>query len=1048
MDVFSSAPNDAYSHHVPRGERQVSFPPQQAPNRLPEEETAAPVEADRSAFRVSHRPNLTVRAQDGVEDDEDGVEAGYSRFINAHLASIATLVRRWIGHANDTPAAKGVKLPLNAKYSGEDDPEKFYSFLKDLLTYLFFGRISGPEYVQDQVLITGQTLHGPARSWYEYEVLQDDMVRWTMVTLMCELFKQFISPAHVHTPQANYSRVKYAADTGVSQFASSLTHYARLLPQYPTQYELNKKFLRGIPMVITKHLLRDLKLSAELTRFEVLKNEAVLYEASSKYADTLYKEIAAEPSQSKGKTATATTAPASNESAGSSEKTKGGTNQAGRRLISRTVYRVPKSSYEQARNASGGAVSAAPRPKSDKSGIRCHNCQQLGHYKSECPTADGSKRLMANIVLEQDETVGSDAGRDEATEDTPGHTSSDEESTYEEVIEEYVNEEDDLPNSQYDSDEEIDQLDSDSEDGGMIVHHMHAMRAVLRPASPMECTEDEEEDLRPSYITGMWPLPRVGQRPNASKAAPELYSMELETYHRRRHALQTTREHNRVVREYSGRLERMRDRVIRLEDQLRLARHDRDLLERRNGELAEQLDGARTRTWEAQEGLATAEHKFQIMLVHRDALIEEHLGLDEVRVAHELDSQVCAIATDVTESEVTDAIGTSWSREEALPWGLRGYSTNPLSTAVPIDDASSDEVSSDETDSDADSGDEPPSTSARLGVTMEEVPESDDEYIGLDYDSDCSLPALESVSDTSEEELDSESEDESSDDEHTIDVSPRNPYRVRREAQFMARNVARSPVQNNIRPKNAQSVQRPKPSPNAMMCMTTYGEVNGVQALILFDTGSTCDSITPTLATAAKVKAVALDPPFTLQLGCVGSKSKVSWGATHSLTLGDVTIPTMYSDIVNAAGYDMILGTPFMHDHGVMLDFKRGVIAFDGYELKALTRSEAEELKAPFPMPTAIETGENILPAAMLSKTPPKDHQLIDDILNERVTMTHPAYDPKAPVRTVGSAEKEGKTSHASGKRTFSRATSSRPLAFKINASQTAENGVGPSTSG
>jgi hypothetical protein len=46
-------------------------------------------------------------------------------------------------------------------------------------------------------------------------------------------------------------------------------------------------------------------------------------------------------------------------------------------------------------------------------------------------------------------------------------------------------------------------------------------------------------------------------------------------------------------------------------------------------------------------------------------------------------------------------------------------------------------------------------------------------------------------------------------------------------------------------------------------------EINGLKALILFDSRSTTDSITPEFAFAMKAKQFKLEDQVILQLGCV-----------------------------------------------------------------------------------------------------------------------------------------------------------------------------------
>ncbi|KAI0761211.1 hypothetical protein BC629DRAFT_1270502, partial [Irpex lacteus] len=65
--------------------------------------------------------------------------------------------------------------------------------------------------------------------------------------------------------------------------------------------------------------------------------------------------------------------------------------------------------------------------------------------------------------------------------------------------------------------------------------------------------------------------------------------------------------------------------------------------------------------------------------------------------------------------------------------------------------------------------------------------------------------------------------------------------------------------------------------------------------------------------------------PIGLQLGCVGSRSKINYGTEQSLTVGKSSFKT-YFDIVNLDHYDIVLGIPFMRQNNVVIDFTRNAI--------------------------------------------------------------------------------------------------------------------------
>jgi hypothetical protein len=118
--------------------------------------------------------------------------------------------------------------------------------------------------------------------------------------------------------------------------------------------------------------------------------------------------------------------------------------------------------------------------------------------------------------------------------------------------------------------------------------------------------------------------------------------------------------------------------------------------------------------------------------------------------------------------------------------------------------------------------------------------------------------------------------------------------------------------------------------------------INGVKALALFDSGSTTDSLTPEFAFITKAKQIVLEEQVTLQLGCVGSRSKINYGTKVPVDIGGVK-EDAYFDLVNIDRYDCIIGTPFMNAHGVCLDFKQRCIIVNGEGIQAFSFDEEQK---------------------------------------------------------------------------------------------------------
>ncbi|KAJ7602461.1 hypothetical protein DFH06DRAFT_1329202 [Mycena polygramma] len=120
-------------------------------------------------------------------------------------------------------------------------------------------------------------------------------------------------------------------------------------------------------------------------------------------------------------------------------------------------------------------------------------------------------------------------------------------------------------------------------------------------------------------------------------------------------------------------------------------------------------------------------------------------------------------------------------------------------------------------------------------------------------------------------------------------------------------------------------------------CLTAELEIGGSKAYILFDSGSNTDSLTPEYARSANCNVFRLEEPVTLQLGCVGSRSHINFGARPSINFGGIK-GHAYFDVANLDRYDGIIGTPFMIKHGLVLDFlNRQIIFPKGRVIQGLT---------------------------------------------------------------------------------------------------------------
>ena len=96
--------------------------------------------------------------------------------------------------------------------------------------------------------------------------------------------------------------------------------------------------------------------------------------------------------------------------------------------------------------------------------------------------------------------------------------------------------------------------------------------------------------------------------------------------------------------------------------------------------------------------------------------------------------------------------------------------------------------------------------------------------------------------------------------------------------------------------------------------------INGHPARALLDSGSLGDFMSSTLADQIGGKKTILETPLALQLAVQGSRSKVNSTITTQFQYQDINEQRTF-DVINLNNYDLILGTPWMHQHQICIGF-------------------------------------------------------------------------------------------------------------------------------
>jgi hypothetical protein len=91
---------------------------------------------------------------------------------------------------------------------------------------------------------------------------------------------------------------------------------------------------------------------------------------------------------------------------------------------------------------------------------------------------------------------------------------------------------------------------------------------------------------------------------------------------------------------------------------------------------------------------------------------------------------------------------------------------------------------------------------------------------------------------------------------------------------------------------------------------------------------------------------IQLDNPVGLQMALIGSHGRINYRITIPVEVGPVTRP-VYFDIANIERYDVILGTLFMKQHRVALDFTNNEVVIGSHRLPDLFWTDAPTTLGP-----------------------------------------------------------------------------------------------------
>ena len=355
------------------------------------------------------------------------------------------------------------------KYAGDDDIEKFDTWLAGLLRWYRVYNVTGDQKDAMRVDLCGTTLTGLAATWYadEVEAWNRQTNTWYFEDLVCGLYKRFIHEVTAQNAATSYQNTKYSRAKGALAFYNDLQRHANRMVQPPDEYSMKRKFLKGLPEDLVENLLKSRHVSAEHTSMTKLLHKVKAMESSIQAYHNYKSERHERPNtpsttkpggtQSNTRTQRVVRFIRRNNGNYRSNTHRGPPNRGG----PRTNYRPGNTN-----NNSRETRQNTPRPNNDNrsgsagntqhktghthsSDVVCYKCGKPGHISPNCPT-NGPRVFVAHVI-------------DEDAEDAPQQENQDQEGHDEKEDHTDPQQQDDghesdpqeaLIGSQYDSDQE------------------------------------------------------------------------------------------------------------------------------------------------------------------------------------------------------------------------------------------------------------------------------------------------------------------------------------------------------------------------------------------------------------------------------------------------------------------------------------------------------------------------------------------------------------------------------------------------------------------
>ena len=757
---------------------------------------------------------------------------------------------------------------------------------------------------RDRVLVTGTSLKGRAERWFSQEVERPTRIirDWTFESVIVGLYRAFITTATTLQAMQRYMRVRFSREEGVMAFYRELLMWAGRLAQYPDPYSFKRRLLNGMPAEYKHHLALYEGITAEHSSIDDIVRRARHLEKTL---------MSLGSGQGTGKQAEPSPGGASQKPAGTRERQRPRTSPAKQPPSRSSGNSGAQGQRPAPQNITGDRGKnaapytgdrgrlAAPNPvtsKGDTSKLTCYRCGKTGHIASDpkCPQykRPEQRQIFAAQVVD-DRSDGEHPAPEEPLQDDVGTPEPDAGENLDEGPGGQTAQEDFPDGSQYEDEqssyEEYDGYEPPSDyEEPVYIRAMSDEAVASNSPAPINFDDVEWEprrdEIRRRFQRAPW-LPKDTWEFTPRDGITHTFGCEICANYKEHH----------IVAEAIGDTSDSSAWKIRGTYEQDLIRLGWDLAHEHGRPLQQE-----------RSALETLEQRL-------------HVQRTEIEILRRLNDQASNKYNELLEELECERFEVSLKAGEADLWLNQYRQLHEQHLEL----------------------------EARLASTQPNVAPSTE---------DVQMRTTTSIAGASDRAIQASSLSTSV---GTVGTTCREaPKRLQRpehgdplarlSMDAVARIAAARDDNNKLRDREFRASQnykhetgeRPQSVGTDRRCMAALVRVNGLEAYALLDSGSTTVSTTHDFARVAKLKIMELENPVPLQLGTVGSRSMINFGTKTRLELGPIKDDDAYLDVVNIDRYDMIIGTPFMRKHGLVLDFGKDTLSMQGTLIPTLTAGQ------------------------------------------------------------------------------------------------------------